>query len=185
MTAKIDKNSFKKIVSNLTGQRYADCYQCGKCTAGCPMADDMDIPPHKIIRMIQLGKMDEVLSSFTIWLCATCEMCTSRCPQKVLIAETMDALRQLALEKGYNIPKQAKNILKFHNAFLSMVKKFGRLHEFGLVQKYKLMTFPYDQFKDLFAGISMFKQRKISPFGPKKLKGMDEIKRIFDKCCKE
>jgi heterodisulfide reductase subunit C len=49
------------------------CYQCGKCTAGCPIAYAMDYPPHQILRGVQLGMRDVVLSSRTIWLCAACE----------------------------------------------------------------------------------------------------------------
>ncbi|MDR2106559.1 MAG: hypothetical protein LBP24_04045, partial [Coriobacteriales bacterium] len=40
-----------------------DCYQCGKCTAGCPMAHEMDLVPRQLIRMLQLGFIDRALNA--------------------------------------------------------------------------------------------------------------------------
>ena len=71
---------FVSQVEEMSAQRVADCYQCGKCTAGCPTAFAMDYPPNQIIRGIQLGMRDAVLSSKAIWVCAACETCTTRCP---------------------------------------------------------------------------------------------------------
>ena len=74
---------FLTEVEALSGQKILECYQCGKCTAGCPTAFAMDYPPNQILRAIQLGMRDTVLSSKAIWLCASCETCGTRCPQDV------------------------------------------------------------------------------------------------------
>ena len=92
------------------------CYQCGKCTAGCPIAEYMDLAPNKIMHLVQLGLVDEALKSNSIWLCATCSTCSVRCPKGLDIAHEMESLRILAKYKGI---VQEKNIDKFHNVFLN------------------------------------------------------------------
>ncbi|MFL7807317.1 MAG: 4Fe-4S dicluster domain-containing protein, partial [Anaerolineae bacterium] len=75
--------AFLHEVERRSGQNLARCYQCGKCSAGCPIAFEMDYPPHQVIRGVQMGMRDLVLASSTIWLCAACETCSTRCPQDV------------------------------------------------------------------------------------------------------
>ncbi len=73
------------------------CYQCGKCSAGCPMADYMEVLPHQIMRLVQLGKWADVSAANTPWICAACLTCSVRCPRGVKIAELIEAVRQIAL----------------------------------------------------------------------------------------
>lgn len=75
------------------------CYQCGNCSAGCPAVSFMDIPPNRVIRLVQLGELDEILQSNTHWTCAACIACSVKCPRGVDIAKVMEALRQVALRK--------------------------------------------------------------------------------------
>jgi heterodisulfide reductase subunit C len=89
--------AFIDKVESLAGQDLLACYQCGKCSAGCPMAKHMDIPPNQMIRFAQLGLMDDLLASESIWLCVSCLTCNSRCPKGVRIAEVIEALRQIHL----------------------------------------------------------------------------------------
>ncbi len=84
-------------VQALAGQDLLACYQCGKCSAGCPMAKHMDIPPNQMIRFAQLGLYKELLASESIWLCVSCLTCNTRCPKGVRIAETIEAMRQIHL----------------------------------------------------------------------------------------
>ncbi len=92
---------FVDQVERLSGQDLLSCYQCGRCTAGCPMAIHMDILPNQIIRFAQLGMREELLGAKSIWLCVTCYTCNSRCPKGVRIAEVIEALRQINL-RGRN-----------------------------------------------------------------------------------
>jgi len=86
-------------VEELSGQNLAACYQCGKCSAGCPAVEQMDILPNQIIRYAQLGLTDELLESQSIWICASCLTCNARCPKGINIAEVIEALRQILLRK--------------------------------------------------------------------------------------
>ena len=76
------------------------CYQCGKCSAGCPMAAHMDVLPNQIIRMAQLGMKKQLLAARSIWMCVSCLTCNSRCPKDIKIAEVIEALRMTALRDG-------------------------------------------------------------------------------------
>lgn len=87
-------------VEEISGINLASCYQCGKCSAGCPMADLMEIPPHKVIRYLQTGQCEEALHSRSIWLCAACLTCEARCPKSVDMARVMEALRAILLREG-------------------------------------------------------------------------------------
>ena len=93
------RDSFVDKVQELSGQNLLACYQCGKCSAGCPAVSDMDILPNQIIRFAQLGLKDELLASRAIWICASCMTCNSRCPKGINIAEVIEALRQILLSK--------------------------------------------------------------------------------------
>ena len=92
---------FKDRVTELSGENVDLCFQCGACSSGCPMTQEMDYLPSKIIRMVQLG-LEEALESKTIWVCTTCFNCEVSCPRGIDIANVMEALRQLVLRKKYD-----------------------------------------------------------------------------------
>jgi len=173
-------NTLKLQVEKSTGINVSHCYQCGKCTAGCPLNEEMDIMPNQILRMLQLelpGYEDKILSSLSIWLCLACDTCYSRCPQEVKLSQIMDFLRQESLRQN-KVNPQAKDILKFHQAFLQSVKQNGKLHEVGLTIDYKLKTLNLMQ--DVFLAPSMFAKGKLSIF-PHKVQNVKEIAKIFKK----
>ena len=104
MRVKITKDKlcsdFVNKVSEISGQDLMACYQCGKCSAGCPMVSAMDVLPNQVIRLVQLGMEEEVTKSKAIWLCASCVTCGARCPRGVDLSRVMEALRQLTLRKN-------------------------------------------------------------------------------------
>jgi heterodisulfide reductase subunit C len=139
----------------------ADCYQCGKCTAGCPAAEDMDVAPSQVLRLLQTESPNHeqrALTSLAIWMCVGCETCVTRCPQEVDLPRTMDFLRQEALARKV-AHREADDVVAFHKAFMHSVEKSGRLYEFGMIGDFKLRTGHF--FKDLGIAPAMFLKGKI------------------------
>ena len=156
-----------------SGVRVERCYQCGKCTAGCPVAFAMDKAPREIMRLLQLGLTEEALQSKTIWLCASCDTCSTRCPREVDIAKVMETLRIMAKEKGY-ISVRKLNL--FHELFLKSVETTGRVYEGGLVLGRNILGM--QPLKDVYLGPEMFLKGKISPL-PHFIEDNGEVKKIF------
>lgn len=103
LTAKKLHSDFVKKVEEISGQDLMSCYQCGKCSAGCPMAFAMDILPNQIIRLVQLGMEEDVAGAETLRLCASCITCAARCPRGVDLSRVMEAVRLLTLRKNINM----------------------------------------------------------------------------------
>ena len=182
VAAKLEKGTptFLEEAKEKSGEDLSLCYQCLKCTAGCPTAPHMDIRPNNLIRMIQMGMKDAVLRSHAIWLCVSCETCGTRCPNKIDIGVLMDALREMAVKE--KVPAAEKNIHLLHEAFVESIRRGGRVHEATMLMEYKLRS--RDFFTDLIPGMKLFLKGKI-PLLPTLIKGRDEIKRIFERCTKK
>jgi heterodisulfide reductase subunit C len=165
--------SLREWVNLQSHQNIDRCFNCFKCTAGCPVAYAMEYGPHRILQMVRFGMKDAVLASRDIWLCAYCETCGSRCPNDVDIAHVMDVLRQMSLADRAANP--ASDIADFHRLFLGIATTFGRMHEASLMMLLKLRT--RDLFSDLGAGAQLVLKGKI-PLVPTRIKGAGEVKRM-------
>jgi heterodisulfide reductase subunit C len=95
ISAKSINSGLVKKVSEISGQNLAACYQCGKCSSGCPSAYRMDNIPSQFIKLMQLGMDEKIKTSNTPWVCLTCFVCTVRCPKGIDIAGIMEAARLL------------------------------------------------------------------------------------------
>jgi heterodisulfide reductase subunit C len=170
--------SLSAEVHEQTGVLPIKCYQCGKCSAGCPVVAEMDYPPSLVMRMLQTGEdaeAEKLLRSLSIWLCVTCEMCVSRCPMEINIPKMMDFLRQKSLSEGKTNPK-ARKIIAFHKSFLDSINFTGRLFEMGLIVDYKMRT--GDLFQDIGVAPKMIFKGKLNPF-PELIKGRKNMSEIF------
>ncbi|HEX9676150.1 MAG TPA: 4Fe-4S dicluster domain-containing protein, partial [Anaerolineales bacterium] len=107
-----------------TGENVFLCYQCVKCTSGCPLAEHFDLAPNQVLRAAQLGMEDLIFGSKTAWLCACCQTCTTRCPQGIDVAKVMDFIVSEAAERG--MPAQVPAAALFNKVFLRNVDILGR-----------------------------------------------------------
>lgn len=163
-----------------TGVIINKCYQCGKCSAGCPVATEMDYPPSLVMRMLQTDEpanYDKLLKSMSIWLCVSCEMCLTRCPMEIDIPKLMDTMRQKSILAKKTNPK-AKKIISFHKSFLDSINYTGRLYEMGLIVDYKMRTGAMMQ--DITIAPKMFFKGKLNPI-PEIIRGRKKVASIFNK----
>ena len=168
--------SFLEYVARESAQPINLCYQCRKCSAGCPTVDEFDFPPNMVMRMIQLGRRDELLNSRAIWMCVSCETCGTRCPNGIWTSAVMDTLRAECLRDGV---KPADPItVALHSSFVSNIRVFGRLHEATMLLLYKLRsrTISLD---DIQLGLKLFLRGKI-PILPRRSENMEKIRRLFE-----
>lgn len=176
MTSEKSRCEFAEQIEEISGQNIRLCYQCGKCSAGCPIAFTMDdYLPNQIVRFAQLGMVDKLMESSTIWLCASCQTCSVRCPRGIDLARIMDALRILAKRKGV-IPKDQIPPI-FDAIFLGTVEKYGRMHEMSLILKLNIAS--GRPFKDVLMLPKMLRKGKIKLM-PKRVKPR-EIKKMIRK----
>lgn len=150
------------------------CFQCGRCSSGCPVADYFDLQVMEVVRLASYGMEDILLKSKTIWLCAACETCATRCPNEIEIAGLMDVLRSLALKKGI-VPAEPR-VPMLHKSFLDSVRHWGRAYEIGMIAGYKLRS--GDLTGDMKLGLQMFKKGKLKLLPPS-IKDKDEVRQIF------
>lgn len=176
------KNS-SNIMKNLhleTGVDINRCYQCGKCTAGCVLAEEMDFPPNYIIRLLQTDtpeNFEKVLRSKAIWLCLNCENCVARCPMEIGIPHIMDYMRELSLQQKKQHPA-ARSIIAFHKSFLDSVKYTGHLYELGMIADFKYRTLHLMQ--DVKLAPKMLAKGKLNLL-PEMVKDIHAIKAIFSR----
>jgi heterodisulfide reductase subunit C len=175
-----ERNSLAYFIEKNVEVTAQKCYQCGKCSAGCPVADQMDLPPSMVMRLLQTedtANDEKVLRSHSIWLCVTCEMCLSRCPMEIDIPSMMDYLRQRS-RKEKKVNKKARNIIAFHKSFLNSIRWTGRLYELGLILDYKRQSLNMTQ--DISLAPKMISRGKLHLF-PGIIKGKAQIVRMFKK----
>jgi heterodisulfide reductase subunit B len=141
-----------------TGENVFVCYHCTKCTSGCPLTEYFDLAPNQVVRAAQLGMESMIYESRTPWLCASCQTCTTRCPQGLDLARVMDFLVSEAMAKKYK--PQVPEAALFNKVFLRDVDLLGRSYELGLIVEMNLRT--RQPFKDVGLGLEMFKHGKIN-----------------------
>lgn len=137
----------------------AACMQCGTCSGGCTNADLMDLLPRSLVLMVQRGEWEKVLNSNSLWLCTSCQICTSRCPRGVQPADVIEAVKAIAIRQGIN-----NDSTRFNQIFVELIKKRGILFEPELMQKYGGIEAMLAQVK---LGMKLVFKGKLSPLPAK------------------
>lgn len=165
--------AFIRAVEDESGQVVSRCYQCGNCTAGCPMSFSFDYPVSRVMRLIQAGQKKLVLGSRAIWQCATCETCTQRCPNEIDVARVMDTCRHMARREGL---RGVYGVRSFFDSFLTTVGMHGRSHEIGIMALFMFRTGRF--WTDVELAPKALPKGKL-PIMPHRIEGRKEVADIF------
>ena len=163
----------------------AACFQCKKCSSGCPLTFAMDLLPDQVIRLALLGQDEIVLGCRTIWVCSGCATCTTRCPNAIEIAGVMDWLKEETLRRGY--PSPQPGVTRFHQTFLETIRLAGgRLSEPVLLGLYQfkgggaLAKIKSGAMREeLRLAWELLRRGRLKLKLPRRLQGSREIKEIF------
>ncbi len=158
------------------GDRIARCLQCGTCTGSCPVSYAMDISPRTVIALFRAGHIEEILRSRTIWICASCYMCTTRCPQAIKITDLLYALKRTAMTAKLYPDRFPVYLLS--RSFVRIVNRYGRNHEILLLLLYYLRRNPLELFRLIPLGVSLWRKGRVMLF-PSKIKGVRTIREIL------
>jgi heterodisulfide reductase subunit C len=170
---------FLDQVKNIpAGERIKRCIQCGTCTGSCPVSYAMDISPRQLVALFRAGEMEQIMRSRTIWICASCYACTTRCPAGIKITDTIYALKRTAMEKG--LKTSAPQVQRLARIFTRILVRYGRLHEGSLIAEYYTRTNPLKFFGILPLGRKMFRTKRIG-FLPHRIKAHAALARIIRK----
>ncbi len=164
-----------RLVIERSGVNFYRCYHCEMCTNGCPFLPTMDRAPNVIIRLLQFGLFEEVLTSSTIWVCVGCYTCAYRCPMGIDIPTLMDTLREIVLEKG--LPVAEPDVLEFHRQVVSSIKRHGRAHKLEIMVGYKFKK--REWLSDWLLGIKMLAKHKLD-LTPSRVKRIEEVRALFE-----
>jgi heterodisulfide reductase subunit C2 len=167
--------SFLNEMEKASGQKISGCYQCYRCTLGCPVVKEMDIYPHRVMRYISLGERERVLASKTVWTCLQCTTCSVRCPNDIDIAHVFDTVRKIRMREYKGAEEDT---WKFDRYFLESVQKHGRLYEIEALLRYKVDKKNF--FEDTGMGMGMFLKGRLGVL-PHNIRDRKEFKEIFRK----
>ncbi len=177
-----DSSFLAEIQKMSGGDKILDCIQCGICAGSCHARFAMDYSPMQVLKMAHLGLRKEVLSSSTIWICASCYTCASRCPRGLNIPAIMSGFKNMAMKS--NVPAPIALKPKFHKAFTEIVEKYGRMHEPQLQIKLIEKTDVSALMRNASLGLRMLRKGKIS-LRPSKLSPATHFTEIVTNVLKE
>ncbi len=178
-------------VMDRSGQNLLACYQCRQCAAGCPVGDETDMTPDRLIRTIIVGDREKTLNNMLVWKCVACYMCGTRCPNNIQTARINETLKEMSKEDHLEplLPKVAA----FHGAFMRSASHFGRINELEVMGLYELQNARREvksgrgwkavvdaMRSNAKLAISMMKKKRLH-FRMYKIKDLSEIKRLYKK----
>jgi heterodisulfide reductase subunit C len=174
LTIRSKGDQWLKVVNHLARTNISLCWHCLSCSGGCPFGSSMDLMPNQVIRLVQMGEIQESMRCRTIWICVGCHTCSAQCPNGIDIAAVMDALRQLSIREGI-VPGE-KDIYRFHKYIYESIQRHGRLNKLEAMVQFKVGT--GQLFTDLQLGMRMITRGKLEII-PHRIKERGELNKIF------
>jgi len=183
-------HSLAQEVMDRSGQNLVACYQCRRCAAGCPVGDETEVTPDRLIRMILLGDREGALNNLLVWKCVACYTCGTRCPNEIQTARINETLKQMAKEE--HLKPQTPKVAAFHDAFCTAARHLGRVNEIEFMGLYEMKNSMNDaksmNIKGLFnealdqakLGLNMMKKKRMH-FKVETVKGRSELKKLYKK----
>jgi len=166
------------------GESVRWCIQCGMCAGSCPNVNQMDYSPRRTIALIRAGRRHDVLKSNSMWVCASCYLCTVRCPKEVKITELMHTLERLA--GYYGLTTKRTSTADMYRAFIDSIKSNGRVHELGMMMKYYLTAIftgklnPFSLIKMAPMALNLLSHGRMT-LRPTRIKGAEQVKTIVER----
>ena len=99
--------TFAGQVRSIPGGEHLElCYSCGTCVSKCMIQQKLEpeFNPRRLLRLVMMDMHEEAFKSPTTWLCSACDLCYPACPQEIHISGVIGAVKQLAVEAGYESP---------------------------------------------------------------------------------
>ena len=183
-----EASAFSQKVSEISGQDIQACYQCRRCTAGCPAVKDTgNFAPDMLIRLVNLGGENAAINNEMVWNCVACYTCGTRCPNNIHTSRIADTLKKMVKASGQEPLKP--NIAYFHSSFLESGVRWGRVNEGEFMGFYEMKNILHlakqKKFKEIYDEIvqlSLFAWRVMKQgrlhFGFLTSKGHKEIKSL-------
>jgi heterodisulfide reductase subunit C len=172
-----DLSLMQEVILRTPGESHLEmCIQCGTCGGSCPSASAMDHTPRAIFAMLRAGMREDVMKSNTPWMCVACYYCTVRCPQDIHITDVMYTLKNMSLESKLYRNSTAPD---FSKTFIGLVETYGRSFEIGLAGVHNLKHFATHLPGMTPMAIGMLTKKGMSPLPPKRIKGMNQLKKIL------
>lgn len=182
---------FTREIMVRSGQDITSCYQCKRCAAGCPVAEQTGmVTPNRLIRMVILGDIEQALTNQLTWKCLFCHTCGTRCPNNIKTGRVADTLKKMALDAG--LDPQNPEYKNFHKAFFNHSLRWGKINEISMMGEYELRniwdTMKERKVKKILSHVSarsrfaweMFRQKRLH-LSFHSSKGRDEISRLYKK----
>jgi heterodisulfide reductase subunit C len=160
------------------GEKIKECIQCGTCTASCPLSYTMDVMPRELIALFRAGDLDSIIKSRSIWVCASCYACQTRCPAQIKITDIIYTLKRMAMNrKVYN---KRFPVHSLSDSFIKTMKSFGRLNEPRLMFYFFLKRGFLTGLSSIPLGLKMLKKGRLD-YKAKKIQDISGFRKILDK----
>ncbi|MBN1954983.1 MAG: 4Fe-4S dicluster domain-containing protein [Anaerolineae bacterium] len=169
----------RSLAQQVTPGRWEEmlsCIQCGTCSASCPAAHAMDVSPRRMWRMVNLGLVDEIMHSKTMWLCSLCYQCQVRCPRGIPLTETITRLKEMAMERGL---VRSRASAAFYRSFAYVMRHYGRMREMEFMMRFILSSNPLGALGYIKLGPILFLRGKVKLELPTFGKG--RLDRLFER----